>query len=182
VSILHSGSQNGWFIVAWAAWMSYILGGSIVNYFRRRRSIKTFGASHGLTYLDNQVVKTLALSETSFRNKEFRVSCSLAGSLNGLELAIFDLSNGGGKAKSSQTVVAFRREGELACKEPPIDGIGSYRFELAGDWVVGYIKGRTVSLDELEDWCTELHSLARDLIAESEGRSAAAPHLFRWMT
>ena len=82
----------------------------------------------------------------------------------------------------TQTIVAFRRTGANAIPASPIDAVGAYQFEEAGDWIIAWIPRRTVKVEELEDWCTELHTLARDLLAEAKGESEVRPRLFRWMT
>lgn len=104
------------------------------------------------------------------------------GELRSVPLAVFDLSHRRGKGTVSQTVVAFLRQGsQAAISEPPIDAVGSYQFEAAGDWIIAWIPRRVVKVEELEDWCIELHTLAHDLLVEARGESEARPRLFRWM-
>ncbi|HEY3705249.1 MAG TPA: hypothetical protein VGL22_09330 [Terracidiphilus sp.] len=58
----------------------------------------------------------------------------------------------------------------------------SFEFAAAGDWIIGYIAGRTVATNELRDWRLELHTLARELNAEANGDAKPSPRLFHWMT
>jgi hypothetical protein len=181
MSLLSEGSQSGWSWV-WLALPASVLVWGIFSSIKRNRDMKKFAASHNLAYSGNTLLKSTTLKGNSFYLRSHSISNSMFGTFKGIDLAIFDLRIGQGKGGYQQTVVAFPRRAEIACSEPPIDAIGSFEFELAGDWLLGYIKRRIVSTDELEDWCIELYSLTRDLINEGSGVGASGTHLFRWMS
>jgi hypothetical protein len=174
--------QDNWWFLAWCAFLGSMLLRSVVLSFRRKRAIERFALELHLAFAGDLLPSGLLLSRTSFASKNNSISNSVWGDLRGIPLAFFDLSSRSGKAGRSQTIVAFRREGAAGVSEAPIDAVGSYVFEGAGDWVIGYIPKRIVSVEELEDWCLELHRLARDLLAEARGDAEARPRLFRWLT
>jgi hypothetical protein len=174
------GSQSGWAWV-WFAFPAGIVLWGVINSIKRNLAMKKFAASHNLAYLGGKLLKSLTLNRTSFYLRSYSISNSISGTLKGIDLAIFDLRVGQGKGSYRQTVVAFPRSAGISCSETPIDAIGSFKFEFAGDWLLGYIKRRIVSTDELEDWCIELHSLIRDLISEASDPGTSGPRLFRWM-
>ena len=111
--------------------------------------MKRFAAELQLTYLGDTLPKGLLLSRTSFAQRSYGYSNCVLGHFGQLNLAVFDLSHRRGKGSRSQTVVAFPRSARIS--EPPIDLVGSYEFENAGDWIIGYIPGRTVPTSELHD-------------------------------
>lgn len=59
--------------------------------------------------------------------------------------------------------------------------VSSYQFEAAGNWIIAWVPRRVVKVEELEDWCIELHPLVSDLLAEAAGDSQGRPRLFRWL-
>jgi hypothetical protein len=177
----HNAASNGnWFFVVWCAVIAGIPVYGMITLVMRSRAMRRFAAEYQLTYLGDSLPKGLLLARTSFAQKAYDYSHCVSGQLGQLSLAAFNVSYRRGKGSRSQTVVAFPRNAQIS--EAPVDGVGSYEFEDAGDWIIGYIPGRSVPTDELHDWCIELHTLARDLLAEANGEAEPSPHLFRWMT
>jgi hypothetical protein len=168
--------------VAIFAFFTSLIGYSLISSAIRSRHMRQFARERNLAGRGDLLPERLFLSDTSFAPRNCSISNCLEGSLRDIPLAIFDLSHRMGKSSVSQTIVAFPRSGSHAIPEPPIDAVGSYQFDAAGDWIIGWIPRRTVKVEELEDWCIELHKLASDLLAEAKGDSKARPRLFRWLT
>ena len=173
-------SQGNWFFAAWCTFIFSLGVSSMITSKMRTQAIRQFASRHPVTYLGDLLPDGLIMYFTSFNQRDYSISHCLRGELRGIPLAAFDLSRRTGKGSFSQTVVAFPRKGPHAIPEPPIDAVGSYQFEAAGDWIIAWIPRRIVKVEELEDWCIELHTLARDLLAEARGESQARPRLFRW--
>jgi hypothetical protein len=174
--------QENWFFVAWCMFIFGLAISAMITARVRAREIRRFSVAHNLIYLGETLPDGLFISPTSFDYQRSSIGNCALGEVDGIPLAFFDLSYRLGKGSVSQTIVAFPRTGPQAIPEPPIDAVGSYQFEAAGDWIITWIPRRTVRVEELEDWCVELHTLARDLLAEARGESEARPRLFRWMT
>jgi len=175
-------AQGHWIFVAWRIFILSLGVSPSISGRIRARDLKRFATAHSMTNLEDLLPNGLILYFTSFAQRRYSTSNCLQGSLRGIPLALFDLSHSKGKGPVSQTIVAFPRRGLSAIPEPPIDAVGSYQFEAAGDWIIAWIPRRIVNVEEFEDWCIELHTLARDLLAEAKGDSSARPRLFRWLT
>lgn len=169
-------------IAAFCVFFIALVGYSLVSSAIRNRKMRQFAATHGLACTGDSLPQSLIVARTSFALRDYSISNCLCGNLWEIPLAIFDLSHRSGKSTVSQTVVGFPRTGPHAVPEAPIDAVGSYQFEEAGEWVIAWIPRRKVKVEELEDWCVELHALASDLLAEAKGESETRPRLFRWMT
>ena len=174
--------QGHWFFAAWCLGILSLGVSSLISGSIRSGAIKRLATAHSLAYLGDLLPDGLILYFTSFSQRHCSTSNCLHGALRGIPLAVFNLSYRRGKGSISQTIVAFPRHGPHAVSGPPIDAVGSYQFEAAGDWIIAWIPRRVVKVEELEDWCIELHTLARDLLAEARGESQTRPRLFRWMT
>lgn len=181
MSLTAGGSGNDWFLLPWLAFMAYLFGSSIVDSIRRCRGSRRFAIGHNLAFTGDQLPTDLQIERTSLGHHG-EISGCLWGDLRDIPLVIFTLSVRKAKATVSQTVVGFRKSGERGVPETPVDAVGSYQFEDAGKWVIGYVPRRKVDAEELEDWCVELHTLACDLLAEAKGDSSGRPRLFRWFT
>jgi hypothetical protein len=181
-TIWMEASQGNWLFAAWCSFIISLGVSSLISGRIRTRAIKRFASDHTLVYLGDLVPDGLILYFTSFNHWCCSTRNCLHGTLRGIPLAVFDLSHRRGRGSVSQTIVAFPRTGPHAIPEATIDAVGSCQFEAAGDWIIAWIPRRTVRVEELEDWCMELHTLARDLLAESRGEPDARPRLFRWMT
>ena len=175
-------AQGHWFFAAWCTFIISLGVSSLISIWLRARTIKQFATTHSLVYLGDLLPDGLILHFISFRHWRCSVRNCTEGEVGGIHLAFFDLSRRRGKGSTSQTVVAFQRSGPHAIPETPIDASCAYQFEAAGDWIIAWIPRRIVKVEELEDWCIDLHTLARDLLAEAKGDSEARPRLFRWMT
>jgi hypothetical protein len=181
--MVSTGAARGdWFFATWCAVIFGFGISSLISTKIRTRAIQQFAAAHNLSYAGGVLPDGLMLSLTSFDPLRSSVSNCLHGELRSIPLALFDLSHKRGKGTVSQTVVSFPRKGSNAIPEAPIDAVGSYQFEAAGEWIIAWIPRRVVKIEELEDWCIELHTLASDLLAEARGESDVRPRLFRWMT
>jgi hypothetical protein len=174
-------AQGHWLFATWSTLILSIGVTSLISGKIRARTIKKFATTHSFTYLGGLLPNGLILYFTSFSNRHCSTNNCLQGSLRGISLAVFDLAHRKGKGSVSQTIVAFPRQGSSAFPETPIDAVGCYEFEAAGDWIIAWIPRRVVKVEELEDWCIELHTLASDLLAEARGESEARPRLFRWL-
>lgn len=174
-------AQGHWFFAEWCTFILSLGISSLISNRIRVRKIEQFATVHSLNYLGELLPDGLILYFTSFSQRRCSTSNCFHGTLRGVRLAVFDLSHSRGKGSVSQTVVAFPREGASAIPDTPIDAVGSYQFEAAGDWLIAWIPRRIVKVEELEDWCIELHTLAGDLLAEARGETDARPSLFRWM-
>jgi hypothetical protein len=174
--------QKNWLFAAWCTTILAVGISGSISESNRARGIKQFAVTHNLRYTRSELPNGLNVGRTFFNSKQCFIGNCLQGMLDGIPLAIFDLSYRVAKGSTSQTIVAFPRTGLHAIPEPPIDAVGSYQFEEAGDWIIAWIPRRIVKVEELEDWCIEMHALAHDLLAEERGEAEARPHLFRWMT
>jgi hypothetical protein len=181
-AVWSSYASGRWFLAAWFTFIVGFIVHSFVGSAIRTRATRRFARTKSLIYTGDSLPQGLAVARTSFATRNYSISNCMQGVLCEIPLAIFDLSYRSGKSSCSQTIVAFRRQGSNAIPEPPIDSVGSYQFEEAGDWIIGYVPRRCAAISELEDWSIELHILARDLLAEAKGESEARPRLFRWMT
>ena len=166
----------------WGILFTGLVAHNLISTAIRYRKIRGFAAEKNFTRLGNSLPRNLLMARTSFGLEYYSIINCIVGEVRGVSLAIFDLSHRSGKRRNSQTIVAFPRKGPHAIPEPPIDFVGCYRFEAAGDWIIAWIPRRIVKVEELEDWCVELHTLARDLLAEAKGESGTRPRLFRWLT
>ena len=178
----NSAPADRFSIAAFCVFFIALVGYGLVSSAIRNRKMRQFAAKHDLACTGDSLPQSLSVARTSFALRDYSISNCLCGNLCQTPLVIFDLSHRSGKSTVSQTVVGFPRSGPHAVPEAPIDAVGSYKFEEAGEWVIAWIPHRTVKVDELKDWCIELHTLARDLHAEARGESDARPRLFRWMT
>ena len=175
-------SQGNWLFAAWFTFIFSLGVSSMITSKMRTQAIRQFASRHPVTYLGDLLPDGLIMYFTSLNQRDYSISHCLRGELRGIPLAVFDLSYRRGKGSISQTIVAFPRQGPHAVSGAPIDAVGSYQFEAAGDWIIAWVPRRVVKVEELEDWCIELHTLARDLLAEARGESQTRPRLFRWMT
>ena len=180
--VWNEAAQGHWFFAAWCIFILSLGVLPSISGTIRARAIRQFATDHSLTYLDDLLPGGLIIDLTSFAQWRCTTSNCLQGSLRGVPLAVFDLSRRKGKGSISQTIVAFPRNGPHSISFAPIDAVGSYEFEAAGDWIIAWIPGRVVKVEELMGWCLELHALARDLLAEARGESDARPQLFRWFS
>lgn len=177
-----TSAHHDWFVAAWCIFLIGLALSALVSAQIRTRAIKRFAAASNLLFTGEDLPRGLLISRTSLALKDYSIENCMWGDLRHVSLAVFDLCYRSGKSSVSQTIVAFPRTGLQAIPEPPIDALGSYCFEAAGDWIIGWIPRRTVKVEELEDWCIELHTLARDNLAEAKGESDVSVRLFRWMT
>jgi len=173
--------DHHWLFVAWCIFILGLVAEGALSLARRHKALKRFAENHGLNFLGGHLGEGFSLKGTLLGSRRPSVSEFMTGILHQSEVLIFDASYSAGKRKVRQTVIGFRREGPLTCSEAPVDRIGSYQFDITGDWLIGYIRGRVVAVEELEDWCSQLHDLARNLILDERGEGGASPLLFRWM-
>jgi hypothetical protein len=132
----------------------------VLKQVARDRAMRLFARRNNFAYLGGTVIQGLALGRASFGAAEYSIHRSMLGSLRGIEVAIFDLSQRKGKSNVFQTVVGFRRVGELGGSNASSSQVMDYEFEIAGDWIIAYIPRRVVNTDELEEWCQDLYELA----------------------
>jgi hypothetical protein len=171
--------EHRWFLAIFLAF-------SVYSYFSRakqKEARRSFAADHNFKFLGKHLPDDLSLNDTPFSRFRFSVSNAMIGNLRGNHLAVFDVSDRGGEIPIEQTVLAFRRGGDLRCDVAPADRVGSFRFAISGEWLLGYIESRLVANDELEDWCNELYDLAlrliREMNTEPKSRDRSLEGLFR---
>jgi hypothetical protein len=146
--------------------------------FLRARSIRRFALEHRCTYMGDTLPRSLGLGDTSLSTSSYGIGNTLSFIRDGIEIVIFDLTRRRGKSSVTQSVAAFRRAGVLQGPTLPVDRIGSYEFEEAGNWLIGYSNGHLAAVADLEDWGRETYDLAVGLIAEANGTGTPFPRLF----
>jgi hypothetical protein len=92
--------------------------------------------------------------KTSFAWRCLSFSNSYRGSLRGIETWIFDVTyRSDAGQRLTQTLAAFRREGELASIPAPSAAPDGQVFEIAGYWLICFNEGKTVLPGKFETWC-----------------------------
>ena len=136
-----------------------------------------------LRFLGKSLPDDLSLDGTNLSGSNFTVNNSVAGVVQGIHLAAFEVKESGDESSIRQTVVAFQMDSKLQTGTPPKEPSGTYHFEICGRWLLAWIPTRTIEPNELEDWSSELYDLAARLISEqgsnSQGGSELAGRLFR---
>jgi hypothetical protein len=182
--LLHIAAVNArksdWFNVLWCAVIAGFPVYGLIRSVARGRSMREFAAEHRLEFFGESLPNGLLIDRTSFALRNYSVANCVRGKIDSREFAAFDVRYSLGKGTRIQTVIGIPRNQQIS--EAPVDRVGSYEFEGAGDWIIGYIPGRTVAVRELRDWCIEMEALACQLLAEDRGSAESGPRLFRWMT
>ena len=172
-------SQNWLLLSLFAAF--FLLG--IVGSRQRQREWVEVARSRNLQWLGRTLPDGLRLDGTSLSGSGFKVEEAIAGELEGVHIVAFNLSDRRGENRINQTVVAYPIDGPLLSDKPPQDPTGSYRFELAGNWLLAWLPTRQIAPEELQDWCLDLYNLAVRLVGESRTGSnesgKLASRLFR---
>ena len=152
---------------------AFLFVGLVVWVMRRRGALDApaaeilqFAEDHGYRYLGSKCPEGLSLKGTSLGGWRFSVKDVLTGEFREGAIAIFEVFESRGENVQRQTVVGFARVSKLACNAAPVDRIGSFKFEISGDWLLGYVEYRVVDSAELEGWCEELYDLAARLILD----------------